>query len=46
MKKILVSDYDNTFYINDTDIKNNIDKVNKFRNKNNIFVIATGVNCK
>lgn len=42
MKKILVSDYDNTFYINDTDIKNNIDKVNKFRNKNNIFVIATG----
>ena len=42
MKKILVSDYDNTFYINDNDIKNNIKKVETFRNKNNIFVIATG----
>ena len=39
MKKILVSDYDNTFYINDNDIKNNIKKVETFRNKNNIFVI-------
>ena len=29
MKKILVSDYDNTFYINDDDIKNNIQKVEK-----------------
>ena len=42
MKKILVSDYDNTFYINDNDIKNNIKKVETFRNKKNIFVIATG----
>lgn len=42
MKKILASDYDNTFYINDNDIKNNIQKVESFRNKNNIFAIATG----
>lgn len=42
MKKILVSDYDNTFYINEYDIKNNIQNVEKFRNKGNIFVIATG----
>ncbi len=42
MKKILVSDYDGTFYINEDDIKNNIKKVKEFRNKNNIFVIATG----
>lgn len=42
MKKILVSDYDGTFYINDNDIKNNINKVKEFRDKNNIFVIATG----
>lgn len=42
MRKILVSDYDNTFYINDADIKSNIEKVKEFRNNNNIFVIATG----
>lgn len=42
MKKMLISDYDNTFYLNDNDIKNNIDKVKEFRSKNNIFVIATG----
>lgn len=42
MKKLLASDYDNTFYINDNDIKNNIQKVESFRNKNNIFAIATG----
>ena len=38
----MVSDYDNTFYINEYDIKNNIQNVEKFRNKDNIFVIATG----
>lgn len=42
MRKILISDYDNTFYINDDDIKNNMKKVKKFRDKNNIFAIATG----
>ncbi len=39
-KKMLVSDYDNTFYISDEDIKRNILNVEEF--KNNIFVIATG----
>lgn len=42
MKKVLVSDFDKTFYLNDEDIKNNIVAVNKFRNNKNIFVIATG----
>ena len=42
MKKFLVSDYDGTFYLNDKDIINNIKKVNDFRKRGNIFVIATG----
>ena len=42
MKKLLVSDYDQTFYINDEDIEKNKMAVNEFRKKGNIFVIATG----
>ena len=42
MKKLLVSDYDQTFYINDEDIEKNKIAVNEFRSKGNIFVIATG----
>ena len=42
MKKILISDYDWTFYQNDIDIKKNIDKVNEFRTLDNLFVLATG----
>ena len=42
MKKVLISDYDNTFYINDEDIKKNKIAVSEFRKKGNIFVIATG----
>ena len=42
MKKILVSDYDQTFYIGDEDIEKNKIAVNRFRNKGNIFIIATG----
>ena len=42
MKKILISDYDCTFYKNDRDIKKNIDKVNEFRTLDNLFVLATG----
>ena len=42
MKKILISDYDGTFYQNDLDIKKNIDKVNEFRTLGNLFVLATG----
>lgn len=41
-KKILVSDYDQTFYLNDEDIEKNKKAVNIFRNEGNIFVIATG----
>ena len=42
MKKVLVSDYDKTFYLNDEDIERNKIAVEKFRKKGNIFVIATG----
>ena len=41
-KKILVSDYDQTFYLNDEDIKRNKKAVKNFRDKGNIFIIATG----
>lgn len=41
-KKILVSDYDQTFYLNDEDIEKNKIAVNEFRKNGNIFVIATG----
>lgn len=42
MKKMLVTDYDQTFYINDNDMELNKKSVNKFMNLGNIFVIATG----
>ena len=42
LTKIVVSDYDKTFYLNDEDIENNKIAVDEFRKKGNIFVIATG----
>lgn len=42
MKKLLASDFDRTFYIDEKDIENNIKYVNIFRKNNNIFLIATG----
>lgn len=39
--KLLVSDYDNTFHIEDCDMDQNLKKVEEFR-KDNLFVIATG----
>lgn len=42
MKKMVVSDYDQTFYINDQDIEKNKTIVSKFVNLGNLFVIATG----
>ena len=42
MRKILVSDYDNTFFRDDKEIKENMLKVEEFRRKNNLFIIATG----
>ena len=41
-KKMLVSDYDQTFYLNDEDMKRNKKAVKCFRKNENIFVIATG----
>ena len=40
--KVLVSDYDDTFYISDDDIENNKKWVDVFRKNNNKFIIATG----
>lgn len=40
--KVLVSDYDDTFYISDEDIENNRKWVDVFRKNNNKFIIATG----
>ena len=42
MKKLLVSDYDKTFYLNEEDIKENIKWVEEFRKQGNIFVFGTG----
>lgn len=42
MRKILVSDYDQTFYLNDEDIEKNKKSVEEFRKKGNILVFATG----
>ena len=41
-KKILASDYDKTFYLNDEDIEKNKIAINEFRKRENIFIIATG----
>lgn len=41
MKKILVSDYDRTIYLDDNTTKKNISSIKKFMEKN-IFAIATG----
>ena len=40
--KVLVSDYDKTFYLNDYDVIKNINVVKEFRQNDNLFVIATG----
>lgn len=42
MRKILVSDYDQTFYLNDEDIEKNKKSVENFRKHENIFIFATG----
>lgn len=42
MNKILISDYDNTFYINDKDIKINTQYLNEYLKNKNKFIIATG----
>lgn len=41
-KKVLVVDYDRTLFINNNDMLNNINSINKFRENGNIFIIATG----
>ena len=41
-KKMFVSDYDQTFYINDIDIEKNKKAVSEFEEKGNLFIIATG----
>ncbi|HJJ04718.1 MAG TPA: HAD family hydrolase [Clostridiaceae bacterium] len=41
MKKMLVSDYDDTFYTDEESVKKNVSKVKKFKENGNLFVIAT-----
>ena len=42
MKKMIVSDYDGTFYRNEKELKENIELINAYRANGNLFVIATG----
>lgn len=42
MKKLLMSDYDKTLYTNINDLKQNIEAIKKFQNKNYKFAIVTG----
>lgn len=41
LKKLLVSDYDNTLYTDETSLLKNINKIKEFRNLGNYFAIAT-----
>ena len=40
--KVLVSDYDQTLYTSDEDIKNNIEIIKEFMKSGNKFILATG----
>lgn len=42
MKKMIVSDYDGTFYRNEEELKENIKLIEAYRKNGNLFVIATG----
>ena len=42
MKKMIASDYDRTFYLNDEDIEKNKIAIKKFMNLGHKFIIATG----
>lgn len=42
MKKIIISDFDGTLYIDEKGIKENVDAIKEFRKNKNLFVIATG----
>ncbi len=42
MKKLIASDYDRTYYLDDYDLENNKKSVDVFRKSGNIFIIATG----
>lgn len=44
MKKLLLSDYDQTFYIDEEKIKFNCEAINHFRELGNLFSIVTGRN--
>ena len=42
MKKLLVSDYDDTFHITREGLSENIESARKFREAGNVFIFATG----
>ena len=41
MVKILVADYDNTFYTDENQLYKNIECIREFQNNGNLFVIST-----
>lgn len=43
-RKMVVSDYDGTFFLDEKGIIKNVQKVNEYREKDNLFIIATGNN--
>ncbi|HOO68146.1 MAG TPA: HAD family hydrolase [Bacilli bacterium] len=42
MRKILISDFDNTLYTDEKNMKLNIEKLKDFREAGNLFIVATG----
>lgn len=42
MRKMLISDFDDTLYRDEESLQINIKKIKEFRDKGNLFVIATG----
>lgn len=42
--KVLISDFDDTLYINEDDVRENAKKIDEFRKNGNIFIISTARN--
>ena len=44
MRKLLISDYDDTLFTDEESLTKNLEKIKEFRENANIFVIATSRN--
>lgn len=42
IKKVIISDFDDTLYVNNKINDKDVKSINKFRNEGNLFVVATG----